>query len=57
MIPKHEIILVLLALLGVLSFPIALFTGVGEIFLYGYPLGFPLIIYGFKKRFGKGEVR
>ena len=53
MIPKHEIVLVLLALIGILSFPIALFTEVGEIFLYGYPLSFPLIIYQFRTRFRK----
>jgi len=43
--PKHEIVLVLLALVGILSFPIALFTEVGEIFLYGYPLCFPFMLY------------
>lgn len=57
MIPKHEIVLFLLAALGLLSFPVALWTNKGDIFLYGYPLCFPFLIYHIRSKMKKNETR
>jgi hypothetical protein len=47
---KLEITLTLLALAGIISFPVALLTGKGEIFIYGYPLSFPFMVYMFRRK-------
>ena len=51
MIPKLEIFLVILAGLGLLSFPVAIWVNNGDIFLYGYPLCFPFLIYYLREEY------